>query len=364
MIQINLFTAVFKKAPLIISAAACVLLLYAAQSVLIPKYTEEAQEGRLTGEYYRSEKLHDIVFIGDCEVYENIDPAVLWKEFGISSCVRGSPQQLVWTSYYLMKETLRYEAPRAFVFNVLAMKYGEPQNEAYNRLALDGMRFSADKIGAVFASMTADENPLSYIFPILRFHDRWKSLCAEDWEFMFRHTPGISCEGYLMRADVKGTNFFPEGQLLSDYSFSDKCWEYIGKMAALCRDNGVELILMKAPSIMPYWYDEWDAQISEFALQNGILYINTLQKSDETGIDYMTDTYDAGLHLNVYGAEKLSLYLGKALRSALELKDHRGETVYDAYWSGRLDFHGKMYEALLAQLKNGGSFSGYGDIEI
>ena len=37
-------------------------------------------------------------------------------------------------------------------------------------------------------------------------------------------------------------------------------------------------------------------------------------KQDEVGIDYSNDTYDGGLHLNLYGAEKMSRYFGKLLR--------------------------------------------------
>ena len=72
-----------------------VLVLYALQRVLMPKYVSEAVDGRLIAEYYDSAKNHDVVFVGDCEVYENISPVKLWEEYGISSYVRGSPQQLI-----------------------------------------------------------------------------------------------------------------------------------------------------------------------------------------------------------------------------------------------------------------------------
>ena len=100
-------------------------------------------------EYYREEKKHDVIFIGDCEVFSNISPVTLWEKYGITSYIRGSAQQLVWQSYYLLEETLKYEKPKVVVFNVLAMKYNEPQKEAYNRLTLDGMKLSKHKIGAL-----------------------------------------------------------------------------------------------------------------------------------------------------------------------------------------------------------------------
>ena len=37
-------------------------------------------------------------------------------------------------------------------------------------------------------------------------------------------------------------------------------------------------------------------------------YINFLEVADEIGINYETDTSDAGLHLNLSGAEKFTSY--------------------------------------------------------
>ena len=100
---------------LVAGALALTLVLNTAQRVLTPKYVSEAQDGRLVAEYYESAKNHDVVFVGDCEIYENISPVTLWQEYGISSYMLGSPQQLIWHSYYMMEDTLRYEKPKAFV---------------------------------------------------------------------------------------------------------------------------------------------------------------------------------------------------------------------------------------------------------
>ena len=123
-----------------------VLALYFAQALLMPKYMSNVKEGALIAEYYKAPKNNDVIFIGDCEVYENISPVTLWQEYGITSYIRGSAQQLIWQSYYLLEETLRYETPKAVVFNVLSMKYNEPQNEAYNRMPFPESTLRASRI--------------------------------------------------------------------------------------------------------------------------------------------------------------------------------------------------------------------------
>ena len=236
------------------SAIFVIVTLYLLQRLLVPKYASDVVEGNLIAEYYEEEKNHDVIFIGDCEVYENFSPKVLWEKYGINSYIRGSAQQLIWQSYYLLEDTLRYEKPEVVIFNVLALKYDEPQKEAYNRMSLEGMRWSVSKVKAILASMTEDEHFLDYVFPILRYHSRWNELGEEDLEYLFRREP-VSHNGYYMRVDVKPAENVPEGRILADYQFGENACGYLDKMTELCRENDIQLVLVKAPSLYPYWYE-------------------------------------------------------------------------------------------------------------
>ena len=314
-----------------------VLLLGFAQALVMPKYTDNP-EGALIGEYYDSGLDHDVLFIGDCEVYESFVPAVLWEEYGIRSYVRGSAQQLAWQSYYLLEETFRYEMPKTVVFNVLALKYGEPQNEAYNRMTLDGMRWSATKWRAIRASMTAEESMLEYLFPLLRFHSRMTSLTADDARYLFS-APEVSHSGYLMQTNIvpmTDEDVYVRG--LSDYTLPATAMAYLDHMRTLCEKNGTELILIKAPtnSWGYWWYDEWDAQIVDYAAKNDISYYNFIPACAEIGIDWQTDTYDRGVHLNVYGAEKMTRYFGKLLCESHGYTASKPVQGTDAAWDARV----------------------------
>ena len=286
----------------------------------------------MIGEYYDDPTDHDVVFIGDCELYENISPVYLWDKYGINSYVRGSAQQLIWQSYYLAEETIKLEHPKAIVFNVLSMKYNVPQNEAYNRMSIDGMKWSKSKIDNIYSSMTEDEKFIEYVFPILRYHSRWSDLTSEDFKYIF-HREKVSFNGYYLRVDVKPAENVPEGKPLPDYQFGDTAYEYLNKLTKLCKDNDVELILVKAPTLYPFWYNEWEEQITAFAEENNLTYINFLEAEDEIGLDWNEDTYDGGLHLNLAGAEKLSDYFGKILSEDYAIPDRKNEQELVDYWS-------------------------------
>ncbi len=325
-------------AVLLVSATVAVLT-----PVVMPKYLSVSPEGSLTAEYYAAaaEVEHDVLFVGDCEVYESIVPAVLWEEYGISSYVRGSAQQLVWQSYYLLEDALRYETPSIVVFNVLALKYGEPQKEAYNRMTLDGMAWSSTKCAAIRASMTEDEHFLTYLFPFFRFHSRWSELTTEDIRYAFSERPLVSDSGYLMQTAV--VPYDPsadiEPGLLADATLPKTAMEYLDSMAALCAEQGIELILIKAPtdSWHYHWYDEWDAQVVAYAAERGLSYYNFMDDVEAIGLDMSTDTYDGGVHLNVYGAEKLTRYIGRILTESHHAPDRRDEADAVTVWQERVE---------------------------
>ena len=309
--------------------------LYLLQRLLEPKYMTDIVEGAMIAEYYEEEHDHDVVFIGDCEVYENFTPALLWEKYGINSYIRGSAQQLIWQSYYLLEETLKYETPDVVIFNILSMKYNVPQNEAYNRMTIDGMKWSMSKAKSIQASMTEEEQFLDYVFPILRYHSRITDLNVDDFKYLF-HRDKVTFNGYYMRVDVKPAENVPKGRPLGDYSFGETAYEYLDKMTALCKEKGVQLILIKAPSLYPYWYDEWEVQMEEYAKENDLVYINFLELIEECGLDFATDTYDGGLHLNLSGAEKVTKWLGNYLATETGLESRRGEAALENAWEPKL----------------------------
>lgn len=317
-----------------VTAAVVAVSLFGLQRLLVPKYMSDVVEGRLIAEYYDEEKDHDVIFIGDCEVYENFSPKILWEDYGINSYIRGSAQQLIWQSYYLLEDTLRYEKPDVVVFNVLAMKYDEPQKEAYNRMTLEGMEWSVSKIKAIEASMTEREEFLDYVFPILRYHSRWSELTSEDFQYLFQ-TEKVSHNGYYMRVDVKAAENVPTGNVLADYRFGEQAYAYLDKMTRLCEEQDIELILIKSPSLYPYWYDEWEEQIQQYADEHGLRYLNFLALAEEIGVDFSQDTYDGGLHMNLSGAEKITKYLGTILSQEYALEDRRGEEPLSEVWEAK-----------------------------
>lgn len=306
-----------------------IFIFWLLNKLLTPKYIEDLVEGSMISEYYDSEKDHDVIFIGDCETYANISPLVMYQEAGIKSYVRGSSQQMLWQSYYILKETLKYEKPKIVIFNVGALRNGEEKiNEAYNRLAIDKMKWSKEKVEIIIASMNEDESFISYLFPILRYHSRYDKLKSEDLKYLFK-SKKVLYNGFLVNKNVKAVENLPAKKKLGSYDFPEENLKYLNMIVELCKDNNIKLILMKAPSFYPYWYEEYDEFLNDYSKENNLDYYNFINLIDEIGLDFSNDTYDGGLHLNLYGATKLSRYFSQILSDKYNIPNYSGDEKYD-----------------------------------
>lgn len=337
-----------------------IISFLAFQQLVIPKYKTSLVEGSMIKEYYEEKSNHQIIFIGDCEVYSNFSPITLFNEYGYTSYIRGNSQQLIYQSYHILRETLEYETPEVVVLSINALRYGdEKKSEAYNRLMIDNMKNSKIKYDLIKDSMTDEEHFIDYLFPILRYHSRILELNKEDFDYYYKDKR-ITHNGYLMRSDIKKTTTKYQGKPLANYEISKENITYLDKIRELCEKNNIKLILIKAPSTYPYWYPEYNEQVIEYAQKYNLDYLNFLDYVEEMGLDYQTDTYDSGLHLNVSGAEKLTKYFGSYLNKNYSLQDMRNDKKIKAIYEEKTKYYEKTKKQQYEEIAKYGRIVMYG----
>lgn len=323
---------------IIIKIAIAVFLLVALNAVFMPKYIFENQDGRITREYYREKLDTDVIFAGSSTVYSGISPIILWRDYGITSFVRSNASQPTWVSYYMIKDAIKRNKPKLVVCDVGFAKYEDTYSEEpANRKAIDGMRLSKEKIDCIKATMGEDEKLLDYIFPIFRFHSRWKELSLDDFKYAFYSEP-VSHNGYLVNYESN-----PMDMRRNMYDYREEPYLgsrgvfYLNEIVDLCKENDIEVLLIKMPGNYENWSDAYDNQImEEICSRSGCGYTNFDRMSDVIGLDYMIHSSDGGQHLNTPGAEVFSEYLGNVLKEYYELPDHRDDDKYVKAWETKL----------------------------
>jgi hypothetical protein len=144
-----------------------------------------------------------------------------------------------------------------------------------------------------------------------------------------------------MNKNILPVGTLPTVRRLANYQFGDICYEYLDKMRLLCEEKDVELILVKAPSLQPHWYEQYNDQMVEYAARHGLKFYNFVDVAEEIGIDYQTDTYDAGLHLNLAGATKMSHYFARILAEEHGIPDRRNDPEISKLYDEKL----RQYDA-------------------
>lgn len=307
-------------------------ILFRYNEVLEPKYTYANSTWPTTSSYEQFYKMKensiDVLFFGASVAVNTFLPQELYNDYGITSFNLGSEQQSVFLSYYWLKEALRFQKPKVVVIDSLFLNNMHPENpinttEGLTRKCLDPMRLSPVKMDAVKDLCNLDESQtqLSYILTNFRFHDRWESLGETDWN-RSEYTNG-PLMGYGINTAYGDANYQPfkpsDSETMAE--FTDVETEYMQKIADLCNSHGIKLVICTiANESMNDGINNW---ITNFAKSNGAKYINMCRSDVYKAIGAKLPKENIQYHSNIWGAIKVTKYLGKILQNEYSLSAHK-----------------------------------------
>lgn len=283
-----------------------ILMIYALSPIVQPK-TNLKEDGMTYASAYgilgEPENTIDVIFIGDSESYCSFNPQQIWKEYGITSYVCGTPAQILPYTNELIAQVFEKQSPKTVVLetNVIFRK--------------------STKESAIF-------NKIEQQFPVFRYHDRWKSLSIDDWKLEYDYSYTNKQKGFRSKKDIVPADATEYMVYTAEKKkIPTNNTNYVDKMKTLCENNGAELILVSTPSTKNWSYKKHNA-VEEYAKKANLTYIDLNLLQDEVAIDWQKDTRDAGDHLNTYGAEKVSGYMGEYFNKTGKFQDKRNDATY------------------------------------
>ncbi|MCD7863918.1 MAG: hypothetical protein LUG61_10550 [Lachnospiraceae bacterium] len=283
--------------------------------------------------YHTGNDLMDVVFVGTSHVFDAVNPAVLWEEYGISGFVLGSSAQGREITYHYLIEMCKTQSPKVVCVDVYGLTIELTANADIYRGTL-AMRLS---LNSIQLTQEVVENKTEQLQHILRWpiiHTRYREIAKQDFVEIEYNVFG---RGYSLQWGRTSSEPMSE-ELLDDTVQADlgeEKMEWLQSLVDLSEQEGFELIF----TVMPYDLENdesaWEIYntAKAFAKENDIAFLDFNVLADEVGIDYEQDFCD-DTHLNAWGAQKVSSYLGAILKEHVELEDHRGD---DAYYLWDLD---------------------------
>lgn len=330
----------------------------------------------------------DVLFVGTSHVKDGISPMTIYEETGICGYSLATSGQTMDMNYYVLQRAFQTQHPSVVVLDATALYQNEDAdwNGAWwplmDEQPLDGIKFEMAK---AYNAHSYSEGVLPVMIPMIKYHSRWNQLTAYD--FKWRDDGLYYSAGYTFHTsvdpaemDVDAVNALSEeiksrnerpllyhgvddevktknaSEAFYEEEMSEIQLEYLKKIQVFCEENSAALVLIKIPNIFyPAWYatawtTEKSAGVKELAAQMGIPFYDLLY--DYSTVDFSTDTYDGGQHLNYSGARKVSSQVGEILKNVYGCPENRNE----AYDSMLANF--KKVEAV-ALLESERDFSAY-----
>lgn len=297
----------------------------AASKNVVNAYTKS----RYDGFYEQPENSIDMVFIGSSHSYCTFDPENFDSVLGTNSWQLGTPLQHYDTSYFVLKEVLKTQKPKIVVlelyWDMLDDKFEMKQANSFFEVLNDD-NVKKEYIKEIFP---INEKVKYSILPI-RYQQDYFAYEADEIGKNIESRYGVSkpkaetngTEYYLAKGYTYCDTVIPDSKLDetnqfkgfdgSDWEPDDTQLKYINKIAELCKENDIELVLVTAPIAnvsMDYItdYNSVHDKMAEIAGNIDAKYIDFNIINSEEGLLKLENFRDDA-HLNDSGVKIVDKY--------------------------------------------------------
>lgn len=329
------------------------LLFLVFQEVLRGKWVVSGKDNTASTSTFKEYKeleegTVDALFVGTSHLLYGIDPMYMYEHTGITGFVFGGPGLRLDLSYLTLKDALDKQTPEVVILDASGFHYTNQQAEARARKFADQLPLTWEKVEYAFNNGNEELDPLSVMFPLIRYHSRWDNLTRVDLQRMTGTLEDTYVRGHHISFEQVPANL-PFDTPEEGFAITERNLDYFDRIVRLCEERGIPLLVCKVPT--PDWNITCSQAVAEVAKEQGVPYLELYYELDEIGIDTATDFHDDTDHMNQYGAEKLTLYMAEYLKENYGLTDHRGE--YEKWDRDIPEYHAHLetvkteYEELL-----------------
>lgn len=276
------------------------------------------------------EKEIDVMFFGNSHMINGIYPMELWNEYGMISYNCAGHGNRIPTTYWVLRNVLDNYEPKLVAIDIFLVEYNEkmvPERKGIDQLhiSFDWLGLSRNKLGMVNYLFDDIGTKMEFLFPISIYHDRWSTLSQSDFEVDYSVNMGAE---YRVNCAMPNEFHLIDRNEREDSDSLGK--EYLCKMIEECQSRGVEVLLINIPYPADENLQRWANSVDLLAEQYGVNYLNL--PYEDTGVDFFSDMYDSGSHLNPSGARKITSFIGQYIMEHYEIPNRSQNMAY-ADWN-------------------------------
>ena len=327
--------------------ALTLIIIYVFLSLFLVR-TSSSTEMHIRDFYNEPVNSMDVALIGASEMYADYSAPLAYEKYGYTGynfCFEAAPGQL----YVPMLEAyLSRQDPELVVIEVNGFFYSEEQckREANYRRLFDNMPLSSQKIDLI-KRYVDEEDRLSYYLPLIKHHSNWR-----DISYQFRRAKR------LIASDLDGVSKTKSLGTRTTNDSLEKRYKHIknpelndfGRKSledtiSFLKQRGIKNVLFIRAPHKGKMVQKSAMELEKIITDNGYDFLDCDEiEHTVIGIDESTDYYN-NEHLNVFGCEKFTDFLGKYITEHYELDMSHSDEV-DSQWQECAEYTGKVFKKL------------------
>ncbi|MBN2879003.1 MAG: SGNH/GDSL hydrolase family protein [Clostridia bacterium] len=286
---------------------------------------------RFAGFYSEPKDTIDAVMIGASSVSPLLAAPYIWNEYGITTYPLSTNAQPAAGIKYIIEEASKSQEDCLFMVDatMFMVEQSSLMTEPRIRNVVDNMKYSFTRIRAINEMVEDKGSRIDYYFDISKYHSAIfgeNGVKAEDIKYFNFQSPS-EYKGYLF---VEAVDIFEPvdlSNITEEKPIPEDSEAELKALMDYCEANEVNILFF----INPYAATEINKQehnyIKSIVEQRGFSFINFNDFYEEMDINFGKDLYNVN-HMNVYGAEKFSSFLGRYLIENYAFEDKRGNEDY------------------------------------
>ena len=282
----------------------------------------------------------DVLFFGTSHMVNSIFPMELWNDYGIASYNLGGHGHLMPSSYWLLMNALDYCKPELVVIDCQSIANNDKKvSMDYSHWTLDEFPLSMNKIKAVLDLFEDFSKRMEYLWDFSLYHSRWSVLTRHDYQK--EHSYEFGAESRIAVA-------VPDEMInINNYEMTELdtlSTQYLHKIIEECKKRDIEVLLTFLPFPVSKESNVNESLNSEFIAE---LYdINSVNFLRMDIVDYNTDCYDSGSHLNVSGGKKVTNWLGDYIQKTYNIQNRKEDPDYIKWEKSFSKYHMQNLERI------------------
>lgn len=317
------------------------VFLFIKVSYLFRPYSENRVN--IVGYYSEPENTIDVVFIGGSSTFVFWIPYIAWNEWGMSSYDFATNSMSPALLMGMIEEARKTQDPELFVIDLRAFEFREKHpdfyTDAFIRNITDSLKYSFNRIKTINYVFSYEQSGSQYnlenYLDLMMYHATWQDLNLLNFDYASNKTEhplkGFGMVDFAYHEPFEMKDY---SDITEKGSLSDSTNQILIDLLEYCKEKNLNVLF----TLNPFNQENEDTKkiynyVAEVVGCYGYDFLDANDYYEEMGLDFSHDFYDRN-HVNLYGAEKYTAFLGQYIVQNYAIPDHRQETEYISWHEG------------------------------